>query len=207
MQELLRLSAPRYIQNGAESIDPWSDGSGAVLDQLQRGTHPVEQGVRSWLLHGGVLVKTAAYGIVVTNVLGGKEQTRSHFEADDKRPFGAILKDCKAAGPDGDLVARLERFNEDRIDAIHKYLLGATDYEGMRAACVEHQGLDVAMRDWILKEVGVHRKKKLWTTKKFFKHYGQLRAKPIPKPPPPRPLGARTAPLPRGPSGGSPPWR
>lgn len=77
------------------------------------------------------------------------------FEVTDKRPFGAILKDCKKIGLDETLTVRLERFNQSRIDAIHKYLLGVTDYDGMRDACIENKGLDTEVREWVMNEIGV----------------------------------------------------
>lgn len=77
------------------------------------------------------------------------------FESTDRRPFGAILKDCEKVGLAPNLVARLDGFNASRIDAIHKYLLGVTDYNGMREACVENTGLDTEVREWVMKEIGV----------------------------------------------------
>jgi hypothetical protein len=84
-----------------------------------------------------------------------RNKGRRIFESTDKRSFGVILKDCADIGLEPDLCARLERFNQSRINAIHKYLLGATDYDAMKDTCVENKGLDVDVQKWVMKEIGV----------------------------------------------------
>ena len=77
------------------------------------------------------------------------------FGINDKRPFGVILNECKKSGLDSDIAARLERFNQNRVEAIHKYLLGVTNYDAMRNACMENTGLDAEVGEWVRKQIGV----------------------------------------------------
>lgn len=76
------------------------------------------------------------------------------FSVDDKRTFGTIIKDCKLLGFDDALSQRLQEFNKQRVDAIHKYLLGATSYEEFREVCEISAGLDVEVREYVCREVG-----------------------------------------------------
>ena len=77
------------------------------------------------------------------------------FDPKDRRMFGGIIKDCAKLGFRQDLVDRLKRFNEGRIDAIHKYLLGATDYGELQKVCDDSTGLDGEVGEYVRREVGL----------------------------------------------------
>jgi len=76
------------------------------------------------------------------------------FDPNDKRTFGMIINDCKNLGFDASLINRLKDFNENRVDAIHKYLLGGTDYDELKTACEASKGLDKEVGEYVWKEVG-----------------------------------------------------
>ncbi len=76
------------------------------------------------------------------------------FDPSDKRTFGAIVNDCSNLGFRSDLVARLKDFNEHRINAIHKYLLGATDYGELKKVCEANTGLDREVGEFVRNEIG-----------------------------------------------------
>lgn len=73
--------------------------------------------------------------------------------AGDKRTFGQVIEDCKSLLPI-DLYERLRLFNTVRIEAVHKYLLGATDYGALSQACTDFQGLDRKIYNFVVKTVG-----------------------------------------------------
>ena len=77
------------------------------------------------------------------------------FEENDRRTFGAIINDCSRLGFRSDLISRLRDFNEKRIDAIHKYLLGVTDYDELKAVCESNTGLDREVQEYVVSQVGV----------------------------------------------------
>jgi hypothetical protein len=77
------------------------------------------------------------------------------FDPDDKRTFGAILSDCEKLGFEKSLVDRMKLFNASRVDAIHKYLLGAIHYDELKVACDEHKGLDAEVAKYVRDQVGV----------------------------------------------------
>ncbi|MBW4451498.1 MAG: hypothetical protein KME55_01795 [Nostoc indistinguendum CM1-VF10] len=72
------------------------------------------------------------------------------FDSKDKRTFGTIINDCKNLGFDPNLVTRLLGFNKARIDAVHKYLLGETDYESLKETCILYHGLDKEVGDYVM---------------------------------------------------------
>lgn len=77
------------------------------------------------------------------------------FGENDKRTFGMIIGDCKRLGFVEDLIEELQEFNKKRIDAVHKYLLGNTDYEALREACDLYFGLDSKVREFVISSIGV----------------------------------------------------
>lgn len=77
------------------------------------------------------------------------------FDPNDKRTFGMIINDCANLGFRPDLVVRMKEFNAHRVNAIHKYLLGATDYSELREACEDHTGLDMEVGDYVRNQVGI----------------------------------------------------
>lgn len=50
---------------------------------------------------------------------------------------------------------RLKEFNKHRINAIHKYLLGGTDYDELKAVCEESAGLDGEVGKYVRDTVGI----------------------------------------------------
>jgi hypothetical protein len=63
------------------------------------------------------------------------------FPADDKRTFGQIITDCERIGFDAELVSLMRAFNLHRTRAIHKFILGATDYEHLHVICARYVAL------------------------------------------------------------------
>lgn len=76
------------------------------------------------------------------------------FSRDDKRTFGALIEECQILDLDETLVKRLKDFNRSRVDAIHKYMLGVTDYEALKRQCDIHKELGKDLREWVWKEIG-----------------------------------------------------
>jgi hypothetical protein len=66
-----------------------------------------------------------------------------------------IIGDCKRLGFAENLIEELQEFNKKRIDAVHKYLLGVTDYEALREACDLFLGLDSKVREFVISSIGV----------------------------------------------------
>jgi hypothetical protein len=84
-----------------------------------------------------------------------KNEKEKIFETNDRRTFGMIIDDCSKLGFRTDLISRLRDFNEKRISAIHKYLLGGTDYDELKKVCKINSGLDIIVRDYIVDQVGI----------------------------------------------------
>lgn len=77
------------------------------------------------------------------------------FDSDDRRTFGNLVNDCKQLGFNNELITRLVEFNDHRINAIHKYLLGATEYTELREVCEKSSGLDGEVGEYVRKEIGI----------------------------------------------------
>jgi len=77
------------------------------------------------------------------------------YDPEDKRTFGVIINECKQLGFRPDLIDRLLSFNEVRINAIHKYLLGATGYDELSEVCAKSHGLDGEVSEYVRNEIGL----------------------------------------------------
>jgi hypothetical protein len=73
----------------------------------------------------------------------------------DKRTFGNFINDCKTLDFDEDLLNELKEFNEYRIKAIHKYILGEISYDDLKIVCDDTKGLDARVREYVFTEIGV----------------------------------------------------
>jgi hypothetical protein len=73
----------------------------------------------------------------------------------DKRTFGNFINDCKTLGFDNELLEELKEFNDFRIKAIHKYILGEISYGDLKDVCIQTKGLDARVREYVLNEVGI----------------------------------------------------
>jgi len=71
----------------------------------------------------------------------------------DKRTFGQIIEECVSVLPSA-LVDRLRAFNRSRIAAVHKYLLGGTDYVALKIACDDSAGIDGEVYSFVVGRVG-----------------------------------------------------
>jgi len=71
----------------------------------------------------------------------------------DKRTFGQVIEECAPVLPP-DVLDRLRHFNRSRIEAVHKYLLGGTDYATLKQACDDSTGIDAAVYDFVIAKVG-----------------------------------------------------
>ena len=61
-----------------------------------------------------------------------EQEGQGFLQPEDKRTFGRIVEECASLGFDQVLISDLRSFNQHRIDAIHKLMLGATDYAELR---------------------------------------------------------------------------
>jgi hypothetical protein len=71
----------------------------------------------------------------------------------DKRTFGNFINDCKNLGFDNDLVNEMKEFNDFRILAIHKYILGEISYNDLREVCLKTKDLDSKVKDYVFNEI------------------------------------------------------
>ena len=84
-----------------------------------------------------------------------KNKSGKIFEDNDKRTFGMIINDCSQLGFDPNLILRLKEFNKYRVDAIHKFLLGVTNYDALRFVCEQTKGLDFEVSKYVCEQVGI----------------------------------------------------
>ncbi|MEW5911890.1 MAG: hypothetical protein AB1814_04995 [Thermodesulfobacteriota bacterium] len=155
MQELVNLSPPGTFAKGPNLHDIGVANLEQFIKNFEEGAERSQKafGVGCYMEVFSLCLQHIEFWLRLFWVT--KNKTREVFETTDKRTFGKILNDCLRTGFDKNLGDRLKLFNQNRIDAIHKYLLGGTNYEAMKGACEECKGLDVEVREWVKQEIGV----------------------------------------------------
>ena len=155
MQELIRLNPSgtfktlsNLVTMGVVDVDKAFNNS---KEGPTRSRHALEQGCYLEVI--SLRLQHAEFWLRMFWV--AKNRQGSIFAQDDRRTFGVIIKDCSDLGFRLDLINRLKEFNQHRINAIHKYLLGATDYDELRDVCDASTGLDEEVGKYMRNEVGI----------------------------------------------------
>ena len=155
MQELIKLSPggtfkslPNLKNLGVVDIERafqnFKEGPDRAMHAMEKGCYIEVISLR--LQHAEFWLRT--FWVV-------KNGSGKIFGPNDKRTFGKIIEDCANLGFRQDLVDRLKKFNKDRIKAIHKYLIGATDYNKLQNVCDDSTGLDGEVGEYARQEVGI----------------------------------------------------
>lgn len=152
MQELMRLKPPGSFSSGPNLLKLGVADVSIAFDNFKEGPSRAKHALENhcYLEVISLRLQHAEFWLRMFWVV--KNKKGKIFETDDRRAFGAIITDCKNLGFDLDLIERLRKFNEHRINAIHKYLLGATTYEELREVCEAYTGLDGEVGEYVRME-------------------------------------------------------
>ena len=155
MQELIRLSPSGAFNTGPNLVTMGVVDVATAFDNFKEGPsrskHALEQGCYLEVI--SLRLQHAEFWLRMFWV--AKNKQGSIFAPADKRTFGVIINDCSNLGFRSDLIDRLREFNQHRINAIHKYLLGATDYDELKDVCEASTGLDGEVGEYVRNEVGI----------------------------------------------------
>lgn len=155
MQELIRLSPSGTFKTGHNLITMGVVDVNRAFENLKEGLsrtrHALEQGCYLEVI--SLRLQHAELWLRMFWV--AKNQRGKIFEQDDRQTFGVIISNCSNLGFRLDIIDRLREFNQHRINAIHKYLLGATDYDELKGVCEASTGLDGEVGEYVRSEVGL----------------------------------------------------
>jgi hypothetical protein len=152
MQELVSLKPHRSFSSGPNLLKLGVADVSIAFDNFKEGPSRTKHALENhcYLEVISLRLQHAEFWLRIFWVV--KNKKGKIFETDDRRTFGMIINDCKNLGFDLDLIERLRKFNEHRINAIHKYLLGATTYEELREVCEAYTGLDGEVGEYVRME-------------------------------------------------------
>jgi hypothetical protein len=156
MQELVRLSPPgRFKKFPANVFDLGITNLEKAFENLKKGPERTKHALKNgcYLEVISLRLQHAEFWLRMYWVV--KNKGGKIFDPEDKRTFGVIIEDCGKLGFRTDLIERLKEFNLHRINAIHKYLQGATSYEELRNVCETTTGLDGEVGEYVRNEVGI----------------------------------------------------
>ena len=84
-----------------------------------------------------------------------KNGTSTVYPPTDKRTLGVLIADCERLGLEPYAVGRLRAFNTKRVEAIHKFLLGAISYSAVQDACAEYRDLPSLVGQVVSHQLGL----------------------------------------------------
>lgn len=155
MQELIRLSPPTTFKSGPNLLSIGVTDLEKAFENFKEGPkrshHALQNGCYLEVI--SLRLQHAEFWLRIFYV--AKNKKGKIFEPDDKRMFGNIINGCKQLGFSSDLTKQLKDFNHHRINAIHKYLLGETDYDELRKVCDDSNGLDGEVGKYVRDEIGI----------------------------------------------------
>jgi len=68
--------------------------------------------------------------------------------------FGTLINECKEYGFDSELIEKINRFNTERVKAIHKFLMGGINESELEIVCTENSKLGNELYNYVLDECG-----------------------------------------------------
>lgn len=83
-----------------------------------------------------------------------KNPSNSVLDQNDRKFFGTIINECEVFGFDSNIISDIKDFNDKRIKAIHKYLMGGTDEEELKIISLKHSKLGNAVYEYVINECG-----------------------------------------------------
>lgn len=154
MDELVRLSP-----KGRFMLLPQLQHIGVVniqksMSNLQDGAAKSKHALQQGCFIEVIALRTQHAEFWLRMFWAAKNTNGKIFAPSDKRTFGVIINHCIALGLPQELGDRLQAANQHRIDAVHKYLLGETDYAALGEACTANQGLDADVRAFVVMAIG-----------------------------------------------------
>jgi len=84
-----------------------------------------------------------------------KNPNNAILNHEDRKFFGTIINDCKDFGFDSSIIFDIKDFNDTRIKAIHKYLMGGTDEQELKAISLKYSKLGNLVYQHVIDECGV----------------------------------------------------
>jgi hypothetical protein len=150
LEEMIELEPPDAQFLALPSATQFGVGN---VEQFLANTHDI-QGRHKRAMDQGCFIEVIAIRVqhielwlrmywVVKNPDGGA------LSADDRRTFGMIINDCAQLGLPDDLERDLRLFNDVRINAVHKYVLGDIGYGQLETAASDHADLDSRTVDFV----------------------------------------------------------
>ncbi len=84
-----------------------------------------------------------------------KNGTHTVYPTNEGKMFGALITECERLGLEPYAVRRLRAFNTKRVEAIHKFLLGAISYAAIQDTCAEYRDLPSLVGHVVSQQLGL----------------------------------------------------
>jgi len=76
------------------------------------------------------------------------------LDESNRKFFGTLIKECKDYGFDPVLIDKIGSFNSERVNAIHKFLMGGTTESELKLVCEKNSKLGNELYNYVLDECG-----------------------------------------------------
>lgn len=77
------------------------------------------------------------------------------LDENSRKFFGTLISECKNYGFDSTLIDKIEDFNNQRVQVIHKFLMGGISESEMGEVCNKYSKLGNELYQYVIKECGI----------------------------------------------------
>jgi hypothetical protein len=155
MGELVDLAGPDEFVLMPGLFELGVEDLGRALENLQELDLRVVKAVQAGCYLEAISLRLQYIELSLRSFWLIKNRQGKLLDPEDKRTFGQFIEDCARLGFDADLVKELQIFNKHRINAIHRYLLGAVGYEVFESVWNESATLPKRVLQYTGKIIGL----------------------------------------------------
>jgi len=83
-----------------------------------------------------------------------KNPDKKILDENSRKFFGTLINECKDFGFDSELIGKINEFNNERVKAIHKFLMGGTTESELEIICKKYSKLGNELYNYVLDECG-----------------------------------------------------
>jgi hypothetical protein len=153
MNELMDLSPNGEIKNGPNLFTLGIKNLEIFIENLNEGSIISEQAFEQGFYIETISLRLQHIELYLRMFVVVKNKKGKIIDSEtDKRTFGNFINECDTLGFDKTLIAEMKDFNEYRIIAIHKYLLGEIRHSDLKEVCIRTKGLDARIREYVFIE-------------------------------------------------------
>lgn len=155
MNEMSALLGPGGVKTLGNVFDLGITNMAACFDNIEEGGKIAKEAFEKGFYIETISLRLQLCEFFLRMYIVGKTKSGKVITNGDKRTFGNFINECAQKGFDAELIEELKVFNEMRVSAIHKFLLGDIKYQDLKDACIATKDLPRKIEKYVANEIGI----------------------------------------------------